>query len=81
MSNTKIIKFRIKFVDLYKMPLEGLYHIVTINGRTACSGTSIAGGYTVWITRPAGTLVNISIKDPRNGSMVSIIKDLIVSLL
>ncbi|HCT74021.1 MULTISPECIES: DUF5675 family protein [Psychrobacter] len=80
MSNTKIIKFRIKFVDLYKVPLEGLYHIVTINGRTACSGTSIAGGYTVWITRPAGTLVNISIKDPRNGSMVSIIKDLIVPI-
>lgn len=80
MSNTKIIKFRIKFVDLYKVPLEGLYHIVAINGRTACSGTSIAGGYTVWITRPAGTLVNISIKDPRNGSMVSIIKDLIVPI-
>lgn len=80
MSNTKIIKFRIKFVDLYKVPLEGLYHIVTINGRTACSGTSIAGGYTVWITRPAGTLVNISVKDPRNGSMVSIIKDLIIPI-
>lgn len=80
MSNTKIIKFRIKFVDLYKVPLEDLYHIVTINGRTACSGTSIAGGYTVWITRPAGTLVNVSIKDPRNGSMVSIIKDLIVPI-
>lgn len=80
MSNTKIIKFRIKFVDLYKVPLEGLYHIVTINGRTACSGTSIAGGYTVWITRPAGTLVNISVKDTRNGSMVSIIKDLIVPI-
>ena len=68
-SQTNTVLFRLKFIDLYKVPLEGLYHIVTINGRTACSGASI-GGYTVWITRPAGTLVNVSIKDPRNGFVV-----------
>ena len=66
-SQTNTVLFRLKFIDLYKVPLEGLYHIVTINGRTACSGASI-GGYTV------------SIKDPRNGLMINIIKDLIVPL-
>ncbi|WP_201512415.1 DUF5675 family protein [Psychrobacter alimentarius] len=80
MSKTKIILFRLKFIDLYKVPLEGLYHIVTINGRTACSGKSIEGGYTVWISKPAGTRFNVSIKDPRNGSMIDIIKDLIVPI-
>ena len=80
MSKTKIVLFRLKFIDLYKAPLEGLYHIVTINGRTACSGTSIEGGYTVWISKPAGTRFNVSIKDPRNGSMIDIIKDLIVPI-
>lgn len=80
MSKTKIILFRLKFIDLYKAPLEGLYHIVTINGRTACSGASIEGGYTVWISKPAGTRFNVSIKDPRNGSMIDIIKDLIVPI-
>ncbi|SLJ84279.1 LysM peptidoglycan-binding domain-containing protein [Psychrobacter sp. DAB_AL43B] len=80
MSKTKIILFRLKFIDLYKVPLEGLYHIVTINGRTACSGASIEGGYTVWISKPAGTRFNVSIKDPRNGSMIDIIKDLIVPI-
>lgn len=80
MSKTKIILFRLKFIDLYKAPLEGLYHIVTINGRTACSGASIEGGYTVWISKPAGTRFNVSIKDPRNGSMIDIIKNLIVPI-
>ena len=80
MSKTKIVLFRIKFIDLYKVPLEGLYHIVTINGRTACSGESIEGGHTVWISKPAGTRFNVSIKDPRNGSMIDILKDLIVPL-
>ena len=80
MSKTKIVLFRLKFIDLYKVPLEGLYHIVTINGRTACSGTCIEGGYTVWISKPAGTRFNVSIKDPRNGSMINIIKDLIVPI-
>ena len=80
MSKTKIVLFRIKFIDLYKVPLEGLYHIVTIDGRTACSGESIEGGHTVWISKPAGTRFNVSIKDPRNGSMIDILKDLIVPL-
>lgn len=80
MSNNKSILFRIRFIDLYKAPLEGLYHIVTINGRTACSGAAIDGGYSVWITRPAGTRINVSIKDPRNGSMIDIIKNLIIPL-
>lgn len=80
MSKTKSILFRIKFIDLYKAPLEGLYHIVTINGRTACSGAAIAGGYSVWISRPAGTRINVSVKDPRSGSMIDVIKNLIIPL-
>ena len=80
MTKTKSIIFRIRFIDLYKAPLEGLYHIVTINGRTACSGSAIAGGYSVWISRPAGTRINVSVKDPRNGSMIDVIKDLIIPI-
>ncbi len=80
MSKTKSILFRIKFIDLYKAPLKGLYHIVTINGRTACSGAAIAGGYSVWISRPAGTRIDVSVKDPRNGSMIDVIKDLIIPI-
>lgn len=60
--------------------MDGLYHIVTINGRTACSGLSTADGYTVWIDRPAGTHVDVSIKDPRNDKIITVKKDFIVPL-
>ncbi|MGP5516551.1 hypothetical protein, partial [Psychrobacter alimentarius] len=59
--------------------MDGKYW-VKCHGRTACSGASIEGGYTVWISKPAGTRFNVSIKDPRNGSMIDIIKDLIVPI-